>query len=375
MLPQGTIHILVVDDDEDDFVLVRAALEEISGTRYQTQWVSDWKSGLEGVLAQKHDAYLIDYRLGANSGIELIQEARAKGSVQPLILMTGQGAHEVDLEAMAAGASDYLPKTNLNAAVLERSIRYCITRHKTLEELRLAKLVAEEATLLKDKFVSLVSHDLRSPLSGLGALLEVALPAVKEKDMPETEDILVTAIKGINEMLQLTQDLLKVERFQVAGLRPKIEPVKLHGVIHDQINRLSDLAKTKGIQLENQVPETTLVFADRSLLGEVVQNLLANALKFTYHSGKVRFHLPPDQPYTLAVEDNGMGIPEIMWDGLFRYEVKSSRIGTEGEAGTGFGLPLCFEIVQAHGGKLWFRSQEGQGSTFYLQLPPRDSST
>jgi diguanylate cyclase len=128
-----SIKVLVIDDDEDDFVFTRDLFAEIPGSRYRVEWVSSYDAGVEAIDRTEHDVYLLDYRLGEHTGLELLQEAVAKGCKAPLILLTGQGSQAVDIDAMKSGASDFLIKGKIDAQLLERTIRYAL-EHKRMEE-------------------------------------------------------------------------------------------------------------------------------------------------------------------------------------------------------------------------------------------------
>lgn len=130
------LRVLLVDDDENDYVLTRDLISEVGREGFDLDWVATYDVAREAVARQSHDLYLIDYRLGGYSGLELIREALASGCRKPMILLTGQGDHEVDDEAMRLGAADYLVKDQLAAPLLERSIRHAIERTRTLEALR-----------------------------------------------------------------------------------------------------------------------------------------------------------------------------------------------------------------------------------------------
>jgi diguanylate cyclase (GGDEF)-like protein len=130
------IRVLLVDDDEDDFLITQDLLSEIGGERYVLEWKSQYSDALFAIVSGQHDIYLLDYRLGEYSGLDLLRETLARGCRAPMILMTGQGDREVDLEAMRSGAADYLTKGQISASGLERSIRYAIERSKTLGSLR-----------------------------------------------------------------------------------------------------------------------------------------------------------------------------------------------------------------------------------------------
>jgi PAS domain S-box-containing protein len=148
MYPAGLIKVLLVEDDEDDYILTRDLLADIPGHRFVLDWVNTYSKGLDSMLLNQHDLVLVDYRLGAENGISLLRAAIERGCQAPVILLTGAGQHEIDLEAMQAGAADYLVKAGLRADTLERSIRYAIQRKRAaasaaFEQARLAAFGAE----------------------------------------------------------------------------------------------------------------------------------------------------------------------------------------------------------------------------------------
>ena len=135
------LRVLLVDDDEDDFIITEAFLSEIEGQRYNLTWVSSYEVALETIKRDQHDIYLLDYRLGEYNGLDLLRKVVAEGCTAPIILLTGQGDHDVDVEATKAGAMDYLVKGRIDAAMLERSIRYAVERNRI--ERRLENTVNE----------------------------------------------------------------------------------------------------------------------------------------------------------------------------------------------------------------------------------------
>ncbi len=137
-----SVRVLLVDDDEDDYILTRDLLSESQGTRFDLEWVSTWDLALEVMGQNQHDVYLLDYRLGEHNGLDLLRQAIANGCRAPIILLTGQGDRDIDVEAMKAGAADYLDKTQIRAPWLERSIRYALERRRAEQKIR------EQAALL-----------------------------------------------------------------------------------------------------------------------------------------------------------------------------------------------------------------------------------
>lgn len=155
--------ILLIEDDEDDYVMTRDLLAEIKGRRLDLEWVSTYGSGIEAIDSKEYDVYLLDYRLGERTGLELLREAIEKGCTAPIILLTGQGDQEVDIDAMKAGASDYLVKGEITAPLLERAIRYAIERKRAEEQIRLLayydKLTSlPNRVLFKDRLGQALEH-------------------------------------------------------------------------------------------------------------------------------------------------------------------------------------------------------------------------
>ena len=124
------VRMLLVDDDEDDYFITRQLLSDIDGPRFELGWEASYDLALAAMRENRHEVYLVDYHLGVRDGLELLREAIAGGCDAPIILLTGQGDHEVDLQAMRAGAMDYLVKGRIDAVLLTRSIRYAIQRRR-----------------------------------------------------------------------------------------------------------------------------------------------------------------------------------------------------------------------------------------------------
>src|SRR5687767_14853378 len=136
------LKVLLVEDDEEDYFLARELFSEIQGKRFHVDWAKSFAQGLEAIKSRPYDVCLIDFRLGPDNGIELLQAALEEGCQAPIIILTGQGEREIDLQAMAAGAADYLVKGRLDSGLLERSIRYAIERKRAA-----TRAAAEQARL------------------------------------------------------------------------------------------------------------------------------------------------------------------------------------------------------------------------------------
>jgi DNA-binding NtrC family response regulator len=146
-MQDNQIRILLIEDDEDDYLFVKSLLSKTPSPKFDLDWVADYDAGLELILERRHDVYLLDFRLGEHTGLDLLRHLRQQGNEVPVILFTGQGGYEIDVEAMQSGAADYLIKGQITADMLERSIRYTIERKNAKDELRQHRDHLEEMVL------------------------------------------------------------------------------------------------------------------------------------------------------------------------------------------------------------------------------------
>ncbi len=215
-----------------------------------------------------------------------------------------------------------------------------------------ARKKAEDATKLKDKFVTLVSHDLKSPLTSIMGFSQALHSDTEHPLHDEQKEMLQITFNNVEKMIRMIDGLLQISRLQSGQVvaNPRFIDGKL--VCNTVIDQLMQLAKDKEIELLNEVPAGTRLFADYDLFFGVIQNIVSNAIKFCRKGGHIRLFVPPGRKTTIAVQDTGVGINEKLLPNLFKHEVKTSTKGTAGEDGTGFGLPFAYEIMQEHGGDL-----------------------
>lgn len=228
----------------------------------------------------------------------------------------------------------------------------------------------------KDRFISIVSHDLRTPFSSVLGFTDILL---EETDLePEERNQYIKYIQESSKsMLLLVNSLLDWTRLQTG--RISFEPAKedLSDLASKCITTLSGFAMQKEINLINQIKSGFTVFVDKGLVTQVFNNLLSNALKFTPKNGTITIAAQQsDEPrfFQIGVRDTGVGIKEENLSKIFSVDSKFTTEGTGGEKGTGLGLNLVREIVEKHGGKIWVESKFGEGSTFYFTLPKASAS-
>ncbi|MBI5178400.1 MAG: PAS domain S-box protein [Nitrospinae bacterium] len=243
-------------------------------------------------------------------------------------------------------------------------------RKREEEELRRAKDQAEDATRLKDKFVTMVSHDLRSPLSSVMGFLKLIVSDPAMHLNPRQVATFQRTFSNCNLMINLIDRLLNVGRLQSGMISLKKEFADARMFVQSSIVGLLHLAEEKKIAVANEIPPGHRIYADRDLLQQVVINLVSNAIKFCKEGDAITIYSPPGKPSAIAVRDTGLGIPPDRMEKLFRADVKTTTVGTAGEIGTGLGLPFCKEIMDTHGGAIKVESEDGKGSTFRVELPP-----
>ena len=240
-------------------------------------------------------------------------------------------------------------------------------------ELSREKEKAEEATLLKDKFVGLVSHDLRSPLASIITMLDHFGGEAKKEDGELNKRLASMASNTAHGMMDMIDNLLDLSRLRTGAIKLSKKRINAHEMTERMIRNTGFWAIEKGVVVENRLPREFTLFADPDLFGEALANLLSNAVKFSHKGGQVAVFNPDGAPGTLAVKDAGTGIPPEIAGRLFDRTTKTSRLGTNGEKGTGLGLTFCHDIIAAHGGSIHVESEPGKGSVFTLILPPANA--
>ncbi|GET34603.1 hypothetical protein PbJCM13498_34660 [Prolixibacter bellariivorans] len=246
-----------------------------------------------------------------------------------------------------------------------------ITEQKLAEEKikksneQLKKLNSE-----KDKFFSIIAHDLKSPFYGFLNLTELMSDSTEVFSREELVEYSKLLNEGARNLYKLLENLLEWSQVQKGAIDFVPKDSDLSKMVSQSIETIYQRAKQKRISIINEVVNMQKVYADEKMIGTVLRNLLSNAVKFTRKDGKtiIRSQWLDDNIIEVSVEDDGIGIPEKDINRLFKIEEKVSSQGTEGESSTGLGLLLCKEFIEMHGGKIWVESEYGKGSKFKFTL-------
>lgn len=231
-------------------------------------------------------------------------------------------------------------------------------------ELAKSRETAVAATALKDKFISIISHDLRGPLGAIRALMQFSQKPEATAD--ELRRHTKVALNSSESLLEMLDKLLDISRLQTGQIVPKKTGFGLWGEADMALEKLLPVAGIKGLAIHNNISRDAVLFADKELVGAVLLNLLSNAIKFTPQGGTITVF--QTSPGVFAVRDTGSGINPKLLPDIFRHDVKTTSVGTEGETGTGLGLPFCHDILRSHGGSLRVDTTP-TGSTFIAEFP------
>lgn len=343
------VRVLLIEDDEDDYVLIRDLLEEVSSTRYDLDWVSDAGRGLDKLRGGRHDVCLLDHMLGELTGLELLDQAGGNHCSTPVIFLTGQDNYSLDMQAMKRGASDYLVKGHISAPLLERSIRYSIEHRKTAEALRKSE---KELKYLSSRLLSYQENERKMIAARLHDELGQILTAVKlgVEDaiglMPEGESC--TRLKSL---LPSIQDGIDEVRNLYTRLRPSLlDDLGIGATIHWYCRQFKELHPEIRIEAQIDILEDRIPSSVKDAIFRIVQEALGNVSR---HSSAGRVHLSLleiDGNIVLTVQDNGLG-----------FDIDAAL--PEDDRARGLGFLSMKERTELFGGTLKIDSTRGSGTT------------
>jgi len=246
-------------------------------------------------------------------------------------------------------------------------------RKRAEEEIQLKNEQLHQANAEKDKFFSIIAHDLRGPfqpLLGFTRMLAEDLPKLRQD---EIQKMALSMRSAANKLFDLLENLLEWSRMQRGLINFEPGSFFLLPKISESLVLVQHAIAEKGIEIRYDVSEDLRVFADGNMFESIIRNLVSNALKFTAPRGNISIiaRSAGDHWVEIKVNDTGIGMNKEIVENLFRLDTNTNRKGTEGEPSTGLGLIICKDLIKKHGGKLWVESEEGKGSTFYFTLPAK----
>jgi len=223
----------------------------------------------------------------------------------------------------------------------------------------------------KDRFFSIIAHDLRGPFNVFLGLTEFLAEDIENMTQEEIQYSAVSMRDSASNLFRLLENLLEWSRMKQGMIPFQPETLYLLPLVKETISVLQESAKKKEIEISNDIQEGTTIFADKNMLLAIIRNIISNAIKFTPKGGKINITaiIDKEKNVEIRVSDSGIGMTPKIIDHLFDLDVKTSRSGTEDEPSTGLGLILCKDFIEKHNGKIWAESNEGKGSTFHLTFP------
>jgi two-component sensor histidine kinase len=298
---EGETRILLVDDDEDDFVVVRGLLADIASPRCTLEWCATYDEGMARVMLGRHDVYLCDYRLGAHDGVEIVKVAAKEGNA-PAILLTAHDDQEIEELAAAAGAADYLDKGQLTAPILRRAIRYALARHRST--LALQQRDREKAVLLKE-----IHHRVKNNLQIISSLLNFEVRRLTD---PNAIDVLRETQTRVRSIALIHERLYETAAF--AG-------VEMGGYARSLVSILTQALGRAAAEVRFDVRCNGVVLdVDTAVpCGLITNELVTNAIKHAFPSSDsalskaIVIEIAPQAEggYVLSVTDNGVGLPTL----------------------------------------------------------------
>jgi PAS domain S-box-containing protein len=266
-------------------------------------------------------------------------------------------------------AANLVNDPNIKGILL--NFRDITDRKKNEEEIRLKN---EELTRLnaeKDKFFSIIAHDLRNPFSSFLTLTEILADNLPSLTSDEIHEIAVNMKSSAANLFSLLENLLEWSRIRQGLVPINNKVIQLLPKITESIDSVRGSSKIKGIEVVCEIPDGLEVYADPNILQTVIRNFLSNAVKFTPRGGRIGISSKTfdDKSVEISIQDSGIGMSQTLVNNLFRLDVPTNRKGTDGEPSTGLGLIICKDFIEKMGGKIWVESEERKGSVFHFTVP------
>jgi signal transduction histidine kinase len=360
--------ILIVEDNPTNMGVLFNLLRK---AKFRVLTATDGEEGLNHARLATPDLILLDVLMPGIDGFEtcrLLKENPVTKDI-PVIFMTALSETAEKLKGFDLGAADYITKPFQCDEVLAR-IRKEITIQEQKKELLKLNTMLSEANATKDKFFSIIAHDLRTPFSALIGATGFLIESFDKLELRIIKDFLMDINASSKEVFALVGNLLEWSRSQIGTLIYAPERINIFEIIKKNILLAEQHARQKKVRLTYTTNESIFADADPNMIDTVVRNLLSNAIKFTHRGGAVNITAyQSDDMIEVFVSDTGIGISEENIGKLFRIDVKLSTRGTDDEGGTGLGLILCKEFIEKNKGHIRVESKHGRGTTFYFTLP------
>lgn len=375
--PSKRLRLLIIDDDPADRALIKAMIQL---AQFEVLEASTGEEGIKLAKEFKLDCAIVDQKLPDMIGTEVFDALR-EGTCDahlPIILFTGQGDELLAVEAMHGGAADYLPKSTLSPVSLGTALTNALQQARLRRELTAERLriVAINQELIRANeelclFYENVAQQLKTPLTAIRELTAITLQGKGGSLSDEQEEYLNASLNSCDRMKHMIDGLVDTARVEAGQLSYELTQCNVNQVINDSVDILRGSAEAAGLtlnlDLNNKIPP---VMADALRLGQLVNNLVANAIKFTDRGTiTVQSQSMEGDKIAISVADTGRGISPMFIDKIFERFAQTRVEDSEFHQGMGIGLYICADIVKHHKGEISVASTLDQGSTFTVTLP------
>ncbi len=354
-------QILIVDDIPNN---IKVAANILQQQNYKLFFATTGKDALATVQHTRFDLILLDVMMPEMDGFQVCQQLKQHSETAdiPVIFLTAKTNTDSMIRGFDVGAVDYVTKP-FNGRELFARVKTHLTLRNTQQRL-------QEVNATKDKFFSILAHDLRNPFTALMGITEILDEHFDTYSPQEIKTSIHKLHESSAQLFALLENLLTWSRLQRGLIECVPQKCSLALLLRQVVTLFRAGAEQKRIHLNNLVPDNAVCYADIRMIDTILRNLLSNAVKFTNTDGTVQISTT-SQPDTIAiaVQDTGTGISPEGLGKIFRIDAKYTRTGTANERGTGLGLLLCYELAQLNAGTLKVDSTLGQGSVFTLTLP------
>ncbi len=359
--------ILIVEDDRLIALDYELSLEKLGFA--VTSIVDTGEDAIEHAENERPDLVLMDINLKSKmDGIDAAGVIYAEFRI-PVIFVTAFSQSQLIERAKKTGSFGFLLKP-FNRAELYAMVEMALDKASVERELEITKARLEEENANKDKFFSIISHDLKNPIGVIMSttdFLDLEYDDFSDKERKELISVIKNSSRRIYDLLE---DLLDWARAKMGNMRYQPKSTILSRIGNEVFDLLEYNANSKEIELLNNISNSTMVYGDENMINLIIRNLISNSIKFTNKGGKIELNSKVnDDEVTISVSDNGVGISENDQQKLFRIDTYHTSVGTNDEPGTGVGLIFCKELVEKNNGRIWVESELGKGSKFHFTLP------
>jgi signal transduction histidine kinase len=362
--------VLIVDDDRLNTRILAAILKSEG---YVLAEAGSGERALETYTQFRPHLVLLDVMLPGIDGFETCRQLKREFGEKcaPVIFITAKNQSDDIVEGLTAGGVDYLPKPFKPNEVLAR-IRVHLQNQLLAEQQQTLVEQLSKANAAKNKFLGMAAHDLRNPLASIRGIAEFLRDGAVGSLTPDQRDLVQTIHAASHSMLDLVNELLDVATIEAGELKLRLESHQLDELVGKCVIQINREAAKKKTRVVFDRPAAVKLRADGAKMKQVIDNLLSNAVKYSPPGSLVRTFVeldPLGRACSIAVRDEGPGIPHDERDRLFKDFSCLSIQPTGGEKSTGLGLAICRKIVEAHGGTIVAENLPGRGCEFRVTLP------